>query len=92
MTWLLVLGLVLLVLVGLTVYDATQKTHTIRRNFPLVGRFRYLLEKIGPSCGSTSSRATTTSGRSTATSGAGSTPAASRRTTTSPSAPTTRSR
>src|SRR3546814_696748 len=26
----------------------TQKTHAIRRNFPLVGRARYWLETIGP--------------------------------------------
>jgi glutamate synthase domain-containing protein 2 len=48
MVWLLVLGLVLLLLLAVALYDATQKSHTIRRNFPLVGRFRYLLEKIGP--------------------------------------------
>jgi glutamate synthase domain-containing protein 2 len=48
MLWLLVLGTVVLVLLALALRDATQKTHTIRRNFPLVGRFRYLLEKIGP--------------------------------------------
>src|SRR3546814_12433865 len=28
--------------------DVTQKTHAIRRNFPLVGRARYWLETIGP--------------------------------------------
>jgi glutamate synthase domain-containing protein 2 len=48
MVWLLVLGLLVLVLLALALHDWTQKAHTIRRNFPLVGRFRYLLEKIGP--------------------------------------------
>ncbi|WP_183095776.1 FMN-binding glutamate synthase family protein [Nocardioides stalactiti] len=28
--------------------DLTQKQHAIRRNFPVVGNLRYLLEKIGP--------------------------------------------
>ena len=29
-------------------YDAFQKTHAIKRNFPVVGNFRYLLEKFRP--------------------------------------------
>ena len=35
-----------LILMGL--YDMYQSIHTIRRNFPLLGRMRYLLESIGP--------------------------------------------
>ncbi|MCM4152827.1 FMN-binding glutamate synthase family protein [Arenibacter sp. N53] len=35
-----------LVLMG--VFDIFQKRHTIRRNFPLIGRFRYVLESIRP--------------------------------------------
>ena len=35
-------------LVALGVADITQKRHTIRRNFPVIGNFRYLLEKIRP--------------------------------------------
>ena len=35
-----------LILMGL--YDMFQSMHTIRRNFPLLGRMRYLLESIGP--------------------------------------------
>jgi len=35
-----------LILMG--VFDIVQKQHTIRRNFPLLGRFRYLLESIRP--------------------------------------------
>jgi glutamate synthase domain-containing protein 2 len=35
-----------LILMGL--YDMYQSKHTIRRNFPLLGRMRYLLEELGP--------------------------------------------
>ncbi|GGW27487.1 FMN-binding glutamate synthase family protein [Arenibacter certesii] len=35
-----------LILMG--VYDIFQKKHTIRRNFPLIGRFRYMLESVRP--------------------------------------------
>ncbi len=38
------LGLVFFIAFGLGVYDTIQTKHAIRRNFPLVGRFRYLLE------------------------------------------------
>ncbi|MCL4129081.1 UNVERIFIED_CONTAM: hypothetical protein GTU68_051341 [Idotea baltica] len=30
------------------IFDLLQKKHTIRRNFPLIGRFRYVLESIRP--------------------------------------------
>ena len=48
MTWLVLLGLVVLALLLVALHDWTQRAHTIRRNFPLVGRFRYWLERIGP--------------------------------------------
>ncbi|MFV0527053.1 MAG: FMN-binding glutamate synthase family protein [Acidimicrobiales bacterium] len=32
----------------MAVYDLVQTRHAIRRNFPVVGRLRYLLERIGP--------------------------------------------
>ena len=35
-----------LILMG--VYDVFQTKHTIRRNFPVIGRFRYTLEEIRP--------------------------------------------
>ncbi|MEM8765742.1 MAG: FMN-binding glutamate synthase family protein [Bacteroidota bacterium] len=35
-----------LILIGLN--DMFQKKHAIRRNFPMIGNFRYLLEGIGP--------------------------------------------
>jgi glutamate synthase (ferredoxin) len=43
-------GLVLLgvFLVGVVIYDLTQKKHAILRNFPVIGHFRYLLEGVGP--------------------------------------------
>ena len=41
----LILASILLLII---IYDIFQKEHAILRNFPLVGRLRYLLEKIGP--------------------------------------------
>ncbi|MFD1616328.1 FMN-binding glutamate synthase family protein [Gelatiniphilus marinus] len=48
--WSPILWLFLLVapLVVMGVIDILQKKHTIRRNFPLIGRFRYMLESIRP--------------------------------------------
>jgi len=48
--WLPVLWIFLLVgpLIVMGVFDILQKKHTIRRNFPLIGRFRYILESIRP--------------------------------------------
>ena len=43
---LLIVFLALLVLIA--VWDLIQRKHTIRRNFPLVGHLRYLLESLGP--------------------------------------------
>ena len=43
----LLIGLGVLVL-GIVVYDLTQKRHAILRNFPIIGHFRYMLESIGP--------------------------------------------
>ncbi len=47
-----ILFLLLVVLIGLTALvlyqvDKHQTNHTIRRNYPLIGRFRYLFEHIG---------------------------------------------
>lgn len=38
----------ILLLAGIAVRDILQKKHTIQHNFPLVGHFRYMIEKIGP--------------------------------------------
>ncbi|MFT4046910.1 MAG: FMN-binding glutamate synthase family protein [Solimonas sp.] len=35
-------------LCGLGVYDSVQTTHAIRRNYPIVGNIRYLIEAIRP--------------------------------------------
>lgn len=42
-----VLGVGFLIVVGMYIVDVTQTTHAIRRNFPVIGRFRYLFEKLG---------------------------------------------
>ncbi len=47
MEW-FILGAALAVLLGLIVYDVTQRSHAILRNFPIVGHFRYWLEGVGP--------------------------------------------
>lgn len=48
--WPSVLWIFLLIapLILMGIYDIVQKHHTIRRNFPLLGRFRYVLESIRP--------------------------------------------
>ncbi|MGI9225219.1 MAG: FMN-binding glutamate synthase family protein [Woeseiaceae bacterium] len=40
-------GLGLLVVIGIYVRDVTQTESAVRRNFPVVGRFRYLFEHLG---------------------------------------------
>ena len=41
------IGVGLLWVVMLYIIDVTQTKHAIRRNFPVVGRFRYLFEHLG---------------------------------------------
>jgi len=48
MILLALLAVVIAVLVVLAVIDLFQTRHAVRRNYPLIGRLRYLLEKIGP--------------------------------------------
>ncbi|MDN5754922.1 MAG: FMN-binding glutamate synthase family protein [Arthrobacter sp.] len=43
-----VLGVLVLLLVGLGLHDLFQTKHAILRNFPVLGRMRYLLESIRP--------------------------------------------
>jgi glutamate synthase domain-containing protein 2 len=45
--FLVTIGLGVVTLVVLYVRDVTQTKHAIRRNYPLVGRFRYLFEHLG---------------------------------------------
>ena len=40
-------GLVVLAVIVLFILDVTQTKHAIRRNYPVVGHFRYLFEKLG---------------------------------------------
>ena len=49
LVYLLVLGLVagIFWVAVLYVIDVTQTTHAIRRNYPVVGRFRYIFEEMG---------------------------------------------
>lgn len=42
-----VLGLIVLTTVVFYVLDVTQSKHAIRRNFPVIGRFRYWFEHLG---------------------------------------------
>lgn len=44
MIWLWILG----ALVALFLYDITQRKHSILRNFPIIGHFRYWFEAVGP--------------------------------------------
>ncbi|MBK1829353.1 FMN-binding glutamate synthase family protein [Verrucomicrobiaceae bacterium R5-34] len=49
MHWSLIVLLILAALVtAVLIYDLLQKRHAILHNFPIIGHFRYLLEKIGP--------------------------------------------
>ena len=43
----LVVGIGVFGVAVLYVIDVTQSTHAIRRNFPVIGRFRYLFEHLG---------------------------------------------
>ncbi|MCY4032043.1 MAG: FMN-binding glutamate synthase family protein [Hyphomicrobiales bacterium] len=43
----LAIGLVFVFLVVVYIIDRTQTKHAIRRNFPIIGRFRYLFENLG---------------------------------------------
>lgn len=45
--FILVLGVGVLIVVVLYVIDRTQTAHAIRRNYPVIGRFRYLFESLG---------------------------------------------
>jgi glutamate synthase domain-containing protein 2 len=42
-----VIGVGLLAVIVLYILDVSQTAHAIRRNFPVIGRFRYLFERMG---------------------------------------------
>ena len=41
------IGLGILALIIIYIIDVAQTTHTIRRNYPIIGRFRYYFEHLG---------------------------------------------
>ena len=41
------LGLGILAVIVMYIVDVTQTSHAIRRNFPVIGRFRYIFEELG---------------------------------------------
>jgi glutamate synthase domain-containing protein 2 len=41
------IGLSILAVIVMFFVDITQTTHTVRRNFPVIGRFRYVFEHMG---------------------------------------------
>ncbi len=45
--FLLVVGVGLLAIIVMYVVDKTQTKHAVRRNFPVIGRFRYFFEEMG---------------------------------------------
>ncbi|MET1257054.1 FMN-binding glutamate synthase family protein [Aliikangiella maris] len=45
--FIIVLGISLLLTIGLYIYDKLQTKHAIKRNYPVIGRFRYLFEHLG---------------------------------------------
>ena len=46
--WAIVVLVVVMLLVVVVVYDLLQRRHTILRNFPVIGHFRFILEAVGP--------------------------------------------
>lgn len=45
--FLFIVGLAVLAVIVMYVIDKVQTKHAVRRNFPVVGRFRYLFEELG---------------------------------------------
>lgn len=45
--WLISVCSILLILLSIYLYDRCQKTHTLLRNYPIIGHFRYLFENLG---------------------------------------------
>jgi len=41
------IGLIILGFMVMYIVDRTQTTHAVRRNYPIIGRFRYLFENLG---------------------------------------------
>ena len=47
MIWLIIAAVLTLALAALYVHDRRQTQHTILRNFPVLGYFRYFAETLG---------------------------------------------
>lgn len=47
LAFMVILVLMVVVVFVMYIYDVTQTKHTIRRNYPVVGRFRYIFEHMG---------------------------------------------
>lgn len=45
--FIIMIGIGVLWVIGIYIVDVTQTKHAIRRNFPVIGRFRYLFEHLG---------------------------------------------
>lgn len=43
-----IVGILALLLVGVGIYDVTQRRNPILRNFPVIGHLRFILEALGP--------------------------------------------
>jgi len=43
----IVFGTIIIAIILMYIQDVTQKTHTIRRNYPVIGRLRYVFERQG---------------------------------------------
>ncbi|MCW2924290.1 MAG: Ferredoxin-dependent glutamate synthase [Thermoleophilia bacterium] len=46
--WLITFGVIVLLLLLVALHDVLQKRHSITRNFPIIGHFRFWIEKVGP--------------------------------------------
>lgn len=46
--WILIPALIFVPAIVIAIFDIFQKKHSISRNFPLIGRLRFLLEDVGP--------------------------------------------
>jgi glutamate synthase domain-containing protein 2 len=46
-TFLTVLAVLILSLIGIYIWDKQQKSHALLRNYPIIGHFRYIFESLG---------------------------------------------
>ena len=53
LAFMFILVFLVIMVIVMYIFDVTQTKHTIRRNYPVVGRFRYIFEYMGGSSGNT---------------------------------------